>query len=86
MSTQALGQTTQRLRKARRLSTAQLGSLTGIHPGRVWAIENGYARLRSAELLRLAESLRVPPIYFFEDENMPGDPDEDGAWVCLKRR
>jgi len=81
-----LGQTIRRLRKARGMSSARLGHSAGIHPGRVWAIENGYACVRSAELLKLAEALDVAPIHFFESENIPGDPEADGAWECLSRK
>jgi hypothetical protein len=81
-----LGQTVRKLRQARRMSTAWLGHLAGIAPGRVWAVENGYVNVRSAELLRLAEALSVRPIHFFEPENMPGDPEADGAWECLRRK
>lgn len=86
MLRQALGQTIQRLRKARGMSTAWLGHLAGMPAGKVWAVENGYAGLRSADLIRLAEALGVQPVHFFEPENMPGDPEAEGAWECLRRK
>ncbi|GEM_PF-5604776 len=86
MQIQELGQTIRRLRKERRMSTAWLGHLAMIAPGRIWAVENGYANVRSLELLRLADALKVKPLYFFEAENMPGDPDEYGTSECLRRK
>ena len=81
----ALGQTIQRLRKSRRMSTAWLGEMTGMHPGKVWAVENGYVDVRIAELEKIALALEVSPIHFFEPGNLPGDPDAEGAWECLRR-
>ena len=82
----SIGNTVRRLRWNRELTTRKLGELANIHPGRVWAIENGYAAVGIAELARIAEALDVSPMHFFEPENLPGDPDKDGAWVCLRRR
>jgi len=81
----AIGQTIHRLRCEQGLSTGGLGELTQILAGRVWAIENGYAAVKIAELKRLAKALEVSPLYFFEESNMPGDPDDEGAWECLRR-
>ena len=81
----AMGNTIRRLRQAQGLTTEQLEQLTGIPAGRLWAVENGYAAVLSAELLKTAVALEVSPVHFFEPENMPGDPEEDGAWACLRR-
>ncbi len=54
-----------RLREARRHTTVSLGQSAGISQAQISRLENGKQGFRSSTLMKIAESLVVPPFYFF---------------------
>ncbi|MHC5057827.1 MAG: helix-turn-helix domain-containing protein [Planctomycetota bacterium] len=54
-----------RLREARGLTTVSLADLVGISQAQVSRPENGRQGFRSPTLVRITESLDVPPFYLF---------------------
>ena len=54
-----------RLREARGLTTVSLADRAGISQAQVSRLENGRQGFRSPTLVRIAESLDVPPFYLF---------------------
>ena len=59
-----------KLRELRRLTTAELAKLSGVHQTTISAIENKRHASPGIETVeRLAKALNVSPLYFFEDRS-----------------
>jgi transcriptional regulator with XRE-family HTH domain len=68
-----------RLRKLRRLTATDLSKMSGVHQTTISAIENGKHGSPGIDTVeRLAQALRVSPLYFFESRvQTPFDLVED---------
>lgn len=68
-----------KLRKLRKLTTSELANISGVHQTTISAIENKRHMSPGIETIeRLAEALRVSPLYFFDQKiKTPFDIVED---------
>jgi len=75
-----------KLKSARRLAgltQAQLGEKIGVTYQQVQKYETGHNRLSAERISQLMMILRVPLIYFFDDEVLPSDPGPSAATLRL---
>jgi transcriptional regulator with XRE-family HTH domain len=84
-SRQELGQRIARLRRKQRLSTKFAGKLANLHPGRIWAIEQGYVQVTAEELVSIATILGADPTEFFAGWDLGEAADPKSDWACLGR-
>ena len=63
-----VGQNITRIRKAKGMTTVQLGDLCGIEKSNLIPIEKGRINVTVLTLVRIAEALEVDAKVFFEDD------------------
>lgn len=80
-----LPQQLRQLRKARGLSLKQMSELTGLSIGYLSQVERSISNLTIPSVRKIADSLRVPVAWLFEDQGS-GDPAEQGVIVRREHR
>nr|WP_299843087.1 helix-turn-helix transcriptional regulator [uncultured Roseovarius sp.] len=74
----AVGQRIRQRRKLLGLSQTELAVRVGVKFQQVQKYETGVNRVAASRLWKIAETLRVPITYFFEDLEVPGFADKAG--------